>query len=282
MKLSSLRILACGLALSPLFACTPADDPSNTLELPGIETSSLTPRERRELKKYVDALIAPCADVAVPVGQCLTEKRACSKCLPAIKQLYKDVREGHSPKQIEGDYKRRFDPSAVQTIDVKGAPALGPEDARVVIVEFADFECPFCKRMVPTIDKALADHPKDVRVYFKFYPIRQHAHADASAHAAAAALLQGKFWEMHHALFDHQANLEDRDIDAYAAQLGLDMARFTADSKSTEVAQRVERDASQGNQLKVAYTPYVFVNGRVFDPAHDNLEEWIEGELDPK
>ena len=261
-------------------ACSPADDTGAPVRVPGADPDSLTSRERRELQNYLGQLISPCPSVAVPVGQCIAEKRACRRCDEAAKFIYQSVRDGLASSQIQAEYKRRFDPSARQNVDVTGAPAKGAENARVVIVEFADFECPFCRRMSPVLDKVVADHPNDVRLYFKFYPlVDKHPHADAAARAAAAALLQGKFWEMHHTLFEHQANLEDRDIEAYAAEIGLDVPRFIQDMKSPEVRAKVDHDRQQGDDLKVEFTPYIYVNGRVFDAAHENIEEWVVGEL---
>ena len=122
----------------------PADDPSRTaqdVELPGVDTHEFTPREKHEFARYVTELPAPCKAVAVPIGECVSEKRPCAACLPAARAVASAVREGMAREQVEALYKERFDTAATKTIPVDGSPSRGPESAAVTIVEFADFEC---------------------------------------------------------------------------------------------------------------------------------------------
>src|SRR5579859_4397709 len=219
---------------------------SRDVEVPGVDTSEFTPRERHEFSQYVQELPAPCKDVAVPVGQCVLEKRACPACLPAAQAIAKAVREGMAREQVQGLYKQRFDPSAAQAIPLDGSPARGGEQGHVTLVEFADFECPFCQQLAPKLDAMLEKRRDQVRFVYKFFPLKVHPHGVPAAKAAIAAQNQGKFWEMHHVLFANGKNLEPQDIDGYAKSIGLDMDRFHKDMESPETQARIDADRKLG------------------------------------
>ncbi len=258
--------------------------PASDIELPGVDTSSLTPRERREWSAYVSERLAPCSDTPVSIAQCIKEKRNCSRCLPAAKFLVKEVRDGRTKEQVSDGYKSRFDAERIKNIDLADTPAKGPATAPVTIVEWADFECPFCKRAAPIIESMVERFPGKVRFLFKVYPLAMHQHAEAASKAAFAAQNQGKFWEMHHKLFERAPALEDPELDKIAKEVGLDMKQFKADAESAAVKTRIERDKKQGEAVGLEGTPYIFINGRVFDAKggdfQADLEDWIRVELD--
>src|SRR5262249_14991357 len=158
-------------------------------------------REKREWSTYVSELLAPCPNEAVSIAQCVNENRKCAKCLPAARLLLKQVREGRSRSQAEDAFYARFAPDRMKSIDLGDTPSKGPPPAPVPICEFADFECPHCKHAAPVLEKIVDDSHGKVRLLFKFYPLQAHPHGELAARAAAAAISQGKFWEMHHALF---------------------------------------------------------------------------------
>ena len=268
-----LSLVACG-GTPP-----PAATASTNIELPGVDTHEFTARERHEFSEYVSELPAPCKDVAVPVAQCVREQRACSTCLLAAQTVAKAVRDGMSSDQVQALYKQRFDPAAARTIPVAGSPSRGPETAPVTLVEFADFECPFCQRVAPELDKLWEARKDRVRFVFKFMPIAMHPHGESSARAAAAAQLQGKFWEMHHALFANGQHLEQADVDGYASAAGLDVARLHADMTSAAVAERLAADKKLSDDLGVKGTPTIFVDGREYDPAKGDLADWLDQEI---
>ena len=110
-------------------------------------------------------------------------------------------------------------------VPVEG-PVRGPENAKVTIVAFSDFQCPFCSRVVPTLDKIMKEYPGQVRMYFRHNPLPFHPDAPLAAEAALAAQDQGKFWEMHDKLFTNQQNIKRPDLEKYAGELGLDMGKF--------------------------------------------------------
>lgn len=257
---------------------TKEKDNAPEVQLEGVDTKALTPREKKDWSKYVSELSSPCSNVAVPIAQCVKEKRDCAKCLPAARYVLKGVKDGMTREQIEKGYKNRFDPDQVKNVPVDGSPTTGPENAPITIVEFADFECPHCAQVMPLLDKVLDERKNDVRFVYKFYPLPGHPHADIAARAGIAAWRQGKFWPMHHMLFKNQQHLEQTDLDSYAKEVGLDLSRFHADLQAPETAARIAQDKKLGEDLKIEGTPSIFVNGRSFD-GHQELGDWITMEL---
>ena len=143
-----------------------------------------------------------------------------------------------------------------------GGAQRGPSNAKVTIVEFTDFQCPFCGRAVPTLDQLLRDYPNDVRILFRHNPLPFHDHAALAAEAALAAGAQGKFWEMHDRMFANQSDLERAALELYAVQLGLDLTAFRAALDTHAGKTRVDVDLELARQLGVQGTPTFFINGR--------------------
>jgi protein-disulfide isomerase len=254
------------------------DKPGPDVVLEGVDTAQLTAREKKEWSQYVSEFLSPCQNVPVSIAQCVQEKRACSKCVPAAKFVLRSVKDGMSREQVEKAYKGRFDADKVKNVPIDGSPVTGTESAAITIVEFADFECPHCGEVAPLLDKVVEQHKGNVRFAFKFYPLPSHPHADAAARAAVAAMNQGKFWEMHHALFKNQRHLEMSDIDGYAKDLGLDVGRLHADMQANATTERIAKDKKLGEDLQIGGTPTIFINGRLFD-GHQDMNEWIQLDL---
>jgi Na+/H+ antiporter NhaA/glutaredoxin len=145
----------------------------------------------------------------------------------------------------------------------------GPAEAAVTVVEYGDFECPYCGRAEPVIRELLGDFG-DVRYVWRHLPLSDvHPNADAAAEAAEAAAAQGAFWEMHDLLLDHQGDLRFRDLRRYAEQLGLDLERFDDDVRRHEHAPRIEEDVDSADSSGVTGTPTFFINERRHDGAYD-------------
>jgi len=148
-----------------------------------------------------------------------------------------------------------------QAISLDHAPTRGPAAAPVSLVEFSDFECPYCAETAPVVQQLLAAYPTQVRFAFKHYPLPMHKESPLAHEAALAAGEQGKFWEMHDLLFAGQDKLTRDDLVAKAKQLNLDMARFTADLDSHRFKPLVDADRQEGSRLGVDGTPFFFING---------------------
>jgi protein-disulfide isomerase len=156
------------------------------------------------------------------------------------------------------------DPARVYDIPPANSPILGPGDAPVTIVEFSDFQCPFCSRVDPVLKQVLAQYPKQVRLIYKNLPLTSiHPYALGAAQAAVAAQKQGKFWEMHDLLFANQRALQPDALKSYAQRLGLDVAKFEADSAAAETMAAIQDDIKLSRTVGVRGTPTLFVNGKI-------------------
>jgi protein-disulfide isomerase len=154
-------------------------------------------------------------------------------------------------------------------VDPEHDHVRGPESAQVTIVEYGDFECPFCGRAESVLRELLAEHG-DVRYVWRHLPLTDvHPHAQLAAEAAEAAADQGAFWAYHDLLFDHQDELRARDLLAYARQLGLDAGRIEESLRKHAGAARVAEDVDSADLSGVSGTPTFFVNGRRHHGAYD-------------
>ena len=168
---------------------------------------------------------------------------------------------GHRPEP-----KLLDDPVLIPT---QGAPSMGPANARITLVEFSDFQCPYCSKAVIQIAAVLKAYPNDVKLVFKQYPLDSHPAAAISAAAALAAHNQGKFWQLHDLMFANRPKLGRPAILAWAAQIGLDMKRFNAELDSDPIKKAVLRDTADGDKAGVEGTPTLFINGRRYNGDYD-------------
>jgi len=170
-----------------------------------------------------------------------------------------------------------------QTVEAKG-PAKGPEKAPVVIVEFSDFECPYCSRAESTIAEVIRAYPDKIRLVYRDFPLPMHANAPKAAEAAKCAGDQGKYWDMHAKLFANQRALDAKALKGYAKELNLDQAKFDKCLDSGEKTKLVEEDHKAGGELGVTGTPAFFVNGMLLSGAQpfEAFKELIDAELAQK
>lgn len=173
------------------------------------------------------------------------------------------------------------DPDKIHQVKVDGSPFKGVADAKVTIVEFSDFQCPYCGRVGPTLARLLEEYPDDVRIVYKHLPLSFHKQALPAAKASMAAERQGKFWEFHDELFKNQRSLTDEKFMEIAKSLGLDTERFEKDYKSAEVATQVAQDMTEARRLGVTGTPGFFVNGRFLSGArpYESFKEMVDAAL---
>ena len=166
----------------------------------------------------------------------------------------------------------------VQSVSLDGAPIRGRVDAPVTIVEFTDFQCPFCRRVHPTLVRLLEEYPDTVRLAFKHFPLSFHQDAPLAHRASLAADRQGRFWEMHDKIFASSRDLSRSTLIKHAKSLDLDLARFTRDLDSEELFAQLEREVAEGKQLGVTGTPTFFINGRILSGAqpYQNFKALVE------
>jgi protein-disulfide isomerase len=147
-------------------------------------------------------------------------------------------------------------------VDVDGSPSVGPATAAVTIVEFADFQCPYCAQGMHALRRLQVQYPTQVRLVFKHFPLRSHEDSPLAHEAAAIAAEQGKFWEMYRALMADQASLGRDALVERARTIGLDLDAFVRDLDTRRLRGVVRRDVVQGRGLNVVATPTYFINGR--------------------
>jgi len=175
------------------------------------------------------------------------------------------------------------DQNVVYKATVGDAPTKGADakHAKVTIVQYSDFQCPFCSRVEPTIDQVMQNYGKEVRVAFKQLPLPFHNNAHTAAEAALAAKAQGKFWEMHGIMFKNQQALDRASLEKYAQQIGLNVDKFKADLDSGKWKQKVDAELAEGNKIGARGTPSFFINGKPFVGAqpYDAFKGKIEEAL---
>jgi len=150
-------------------------------------------------------------------------------------------------------------------IPLGNAPVRGNANAKITLVEFSDFQCPFCVAATPQLDALLKAYPTQVKLAFKQFPLDSHSQAALAASAALAAQKQGKFWQLHDGMFAMKGNLSRQRILSLASVLGLDMKRFEADLNSAEIKLAVSKDMEEGEHIGVDSTPTLFVDGMRFN-----------------
>jgi protein-disulfide isomerase len=189
-----------------------------------------------------------------------------------------DLKEKHQVKTSMA----RLDLPRIQ-VEAKG-PSRGPEQAKVTIVEFSDFQCPYCGRETGVIEKVMKDYEGKVRLVFRHFPLEFHPFAAKAAEAGACAADQGKFWPLHDKMFTNQEKLGVDDLKRYAKDLGLDSAKFDKCLDSGEKQAAVAADQKAGQAAGVSGTPAFFVNGIFINGAqpYDHFKQAIDRELKTK
>jgi protein-disulfide isomerase len=204
---------------------------------------------------------------------------------PRIKQYLEQQKQFEAKqafmKSLEDKYKVDYLLEPLRIEVAATGPAKGPATAPVTIVEFSDFQCPFCSRLVPTIEQVRAKYGDKVRIVFRQFPLSIHPNAQKAAEASLCALEQGKFWEMHDAMFKDQQGLGVDGLKAKAAAIGLKADAFNSCLDSGKFASKVAEDVAAGTKVGVSGTPAMFVNGRMISGAVpiDQITPVIDEEL---
>jgi protein-disulfide isomerase len=168
-------------------------------------------------------------------------------------------------------------------IATEGHPSQGAADAPVTLVEFSDFECPYCLAMFSTLKTVQQDYGEKVRVVFRQFPLNSiHSHAQKAAEASLCAADQGKFWELHDSMFGDQGSLAVSDLENKVESLGLDMTRFQNCLNDAHHAERVNEDVAAGTAAGVTGTPALFINGRPLlgSVPYEQIAKVVDEELD--
>lgn len=208
---------------------------------------------------------------------------------PAIRQFLfeqqRDVILGEITDELAAgqSVELRLEPFRVQ-LDIEGFPTIGAEQATVTLVEFSDFECPFCGGFVETIERVKREYEGRVKLVFRQFPLTQiHPNAEPAAQASLCAAEQGKFWELHDLMFAEQHSLATADLRDKAQRLEMDIEAFEACIQSQRYADQVAHDLQVGQRVGVTGTPALFVNGRPLPGGavpFEDIAELIDEELE--
>jgi len=265
-----------------------AQDWKTATNLNGVDLSGLTPAKQTDALKLLRMRSCPCG-CDMKLAECRTKDPGCSysKGISAI--VTSSLKGGKSvddtiaaveasPLSHPRGVKILDDPVQIRT---EGSPVLGPADARITIVEFSDFQCPYCAQAVGKIGAVMKTFPTQVKLIFKQFPLEMHSQAEIAAQAALAAQQQGKFWQMHDLLFANRTKLSRQNILTLAGGLGMDMIRFTRDMDAPETRKAVERDEAEGEQAGVGGTPTFFIDGQRYNGSleMDAIRPILEAEL---
>jgi protein-disulfide isomerase len=238
--------------------------------LPSVDFLDLTPAQQRTVLKMLRDQDCSC-QCGMKVAECRIKDPNCYYSKALAKIAIDGMRAGKPVDEIKKllaagpVYKRPKlleDPVQIATA---GAPVQGPADAKITVVEFSDFECPYCVKAMENVRTIMAAYPGKIKLVYKQFPLSMHPHAQLAATASLAAQSQGKFWEMHNELFAHSRQLNRQNILVWAKAIGLDMDKFTADLDSGKFAKTIEKDASDGEAAGVMGTPAFFINGKLFN-----------------
>jgi protein-disulfide isomerase len=193
----------------------------------------------------------------------LPEADALKQIEPGLRQQQQRARQSAYLRELRRKYgvKVLLEPMRL-SVNTAGAPVRGNEKAPVTIVEFSDFQCPFCARARPTVNRVREAYGDKVRILFRDFPLQMHPQAMKAAEAASCAGDQGKFWEMHDRLFAGQSKLQVPDLKQYATELGLEAGPFGECLDSGKYASKWQQGLAEGTQYGVTGTPAFFINGR--------------------
>jgi protein-disulfide isomerase len=207
----------------------------------------------------------------------------------AIQQYLNDQAQTNAKQELIAELKKAGPPIRVVMDAPRTAimvnpddPSDGKADAPVTVVEFSDFQCPFCQRVMPTLKQLRTKYGDRMRLVWKDFPLTQiHPQAFVAAQAGNCAREQGKFWEYHDKLFGNQSALQPDGLKKYAADVGLDTAKFNQCLDSAKYEARVQDALGVGGRLGITSTPTVFVNGRMINGAQpmDVFQSVIDDEL---
>jgi len=215
---------------------------------------------------------APLEQVRAPIRAYLIQER-----MAVAREQYLDTLKAKTPVTIS------LEPPRLTVSAAKGA-TKGPPNAPIEMIEFSDFQCPYCQRAHATVEQVLAAYGDRIKFVYRHYPVQGHAAAKPAAEASECAKEQGKFWPFHDRLFANTSKLSDADLKAHAAAVGVEMAAFNACVDSHKYRSVVEADARDGEAVGVNGTPAFYINGRIISGAQpfEVFKKLIDDELQRK
>jgi protein-disulfide isomerase len=255
-----------------------------------IDVTGLSEAQKKTALKVMNA--SPCnCGCDKTTAQCRRDMpNSCRRSLIFARTVIDALREGKDEAGVTKTLQAKAatfvearlpdDTGQVFQIDVSNSPMRGPKTAPIRVVEFSDFQCPYCAELEKTLDQVLKAFPKDVQLVYKQFPLNIHQYARQAAAASLIAQAQGKFWELHDRFFQNFTQIDDNNIRRWAKDVGLDMTEFEKAMQSGKYEPVVQKDMADGAAAKVMGTPTLFINGkRVHDRSYEALKKTIQEEL---
>lgn len=246
---------------------------TNDSGAPGVDTypgfpvfGKLNAQQRTSFKAIAEAELCPCPNSTVSLHVCLKKKELrCSMADRVSMMIAGGVVQGVKQNDIlAGVAKYIASTKKVHTFKLDETPYMGNPKAKIVFVEFADFQCPHCRLASGIMKKVVDKHKDEIVFYYKHFPLGGHPQASIAAAASLAAHKQGKFWPMHDLIFANQSKLSDDSYTGFAKQIGLNLKRFDEDMKSPVIRGQVMADKAEGEKAQLTGTPTLYVNGRLY------------------
>jgi len=246
----------------------------------GIDISKLDEFERKVFFRVLNKEASACGK-GHSLMYSLKHDPGCKRSVYAANYVAKLVDSGYTDSEVSEELEKRYREPVQKSIDTARAPRRGPGDAPVTIVEFVDYECPHCREAQTFLRQVLEAYPRQVRLFFKQFPLSGHTMARAAAEAAMAAHKQGKFWPYNDKVWAKSDVLTAAVLEQIAKETGLDMPRWRNDKSSDEIKNWVTQDKADGLAIGVNATPSLYINGRKYTGRYDleSISDWIDEEL---
>lgn len=235
-----------------------------------VKDIAVTAGKLKALRAKCDELVTTLCDaIGKDTETCkmVTEKTAsfppeqCDKMLEQKDKIIEDLKKQEARNAP-------LTPEQQAAVAADDAPSFGPKDAKVTVVEFSDFECPYCSKAAKVTEQLRKEYGDKIRFVFRQFPLSFHKNAKPAAEAALAAHAQGKFWEYHDVLFENARKLDKESLVEYAKKTGVDGSKITAALDASTYSAAVDNDVKLGNDVAVSGTPTMFVNGkRISNPT---------------
>jgi protein-disulfide isomerase len=259
------------LAAVTLLQLAPARAAVDTSKFKEVDFTGLTDAQKRIAIKIMESEPCNCG-CQLTIAECRDKDASCRRSLIFSRTVIDALREGKNEAETIKVLRAKAstfvearmpdDSGVIYDIKAADSPIRGPRDAPITVVEFSDFQCPYCASLQETLDLVLKAFPKEVRLVYKQYPLNIHQYARQAAAASLAAHSQGKFWQMHDKLFENFRSINEENIKRWAREIGLNMAEFEKAMQSGRYEPVIQKDMTDGAAAKVIGTPTVFVNGR--------------------
>ncbi|MEI9941424.1 MAG: thioredoxin domain-containing protein [Pseudomonadota bacterium] len=252
----------------------------------GIKDIAYSLNKLGEANKSCEDLVGKLCAAIGPTSETCNMVKTQTKSFPAsrCKQMLEHIPEITADLKKMEAANQPLAPELAASIANSKGPAFGPADAKVTVVEFSDFQCPYCSRAATAVDQIKEKYGTRVRFVFRQFPLPMHENARGAAEAALAANAQGKFWEFHDKMFQNQGKLTRDGLEGFAKEAGLDVPAFKKALDNKTFAADVDSDLKLGESVAVNGTPTMFINGaRVANPtSFEAISAQIEGALSGK